>query len=155
MLVFVLALTLLVRVKRWLIPLFFILFYLFFQYLFVLPYDLVLTFDAIVHRFYSVSFMLFVYFMLTDPSVTPSSWQGQLLFTLSITLMIALLDRYYGFRLQHLFMSVFFCSFFVHYPLFKKLSITQLKLLVTILLFIIVMLVDIELQPPYYFEMNG
>ena len=155
MVVFVLALSILVRVHRWLISLAFIIFYLLFEYLFVVSYDPVMTFEMITHRFYSVTFMLFIYFMLTDPRVTPSSYKEQVLFALLIALMISLLDRYFGYRVQHLFMSVFFFSFFVHYRMFKTLSSREIKYLVTILLFIIVMLVYIELQPPYYFEMNG
>lgn len=153
--VFVLALTILVRVKRWLISLAFIGSYLLFEYLFVVGYDPIITFEMITNRFYSVTFMLFIYFMLTDPTVTPSSYKEQVLFALLIAMMISLLDRYLGYRVQHLFMSVFFFSFFVHYRTFRILSSREIKYLVTILLFIIVMLVYIELQPPYYFEMNG
>ena len=155
MVVFVLALSILVRVNRWIISLAFIVFYLLFEYLLVVSYDPVVTFDMITHRFYSVTFMLFIYFMLSDPTVTPSSYKEQALFSLLIALMITLLDRYFGYRVQHLFMALFFFSFFVHYRTFKTLFSREIKYLVTILLFIIVMLVYIELQPPYYFEMNG
>ena len=153
--VFVVAGIMLIRVDRWVIPLAFIVFYLALQYLLVLSYDPVMIFENIYLRFYSVTFMLFIYFMLTDPSVTPASHKEQVIFAMLVALMATLLDRYFGYRVQHLFMSVFFFSFFVHYRTFKSLSSREIKYLVTILLFIIGVLFYVELQPPYYFEMNG
>jgi len=155
MVVFVLALTILVRVHRWLISFSFILFYLLFEYLLVVAYDPMVTFEIITHRFYSVTFMLFIYFMLTDPTVTPSGYKEQVLFGLLIALMISLLDRYLGQRVQHFFMALFFFSFFVHYRLFKHLRLNEMNALVTIFFVMIGVLVYIELQPPYHFEMNG
>lgn len=155
MVVFVLALSILVRVGRLLIPFLFIFFYLLLQYLLVVYFDPTITFQQIYHRFYSITFMLFIYFMLTDPLVTPSKWQEQVIFVFLVILGATLLDRFYGFRVQHLFMSLFFMTFFVHYKRYKKLSQHELKLVVTILFLVIVSLVYIEYQPPYYFEMNG
>ena len=155
MVVFILALSILVRVNRWLISFAFIVFYLLFEYLLVVAYDPVVTFEMITYRFYSVTFMLFIYFMLTDPRVTPSSYKEQLLFALLIAMMISLLDRYFGYRVQHLFMAIFFFSIFVHYRTVKTLSLREIKHLMTILLFIIMVLFYVELQLPYYFEMNG
>ena len=155
MVVFVLAMSILVRVKRWLIPIVFVLFYLIFQYLLIVLYDPVLFFEEIYHRFYSVTFMLFIYFMLTDPAVTSTNWRGQVLFVFFVAVSATLLDRFYGYRVQHLFMVVFFFSFFTNALSLKQYSLTQFKLLVTILLAVIGSLVYIELQVPYYFEMNG
>ncbi len=153
--VFVVAGIMLIRVDRWVIPLAFIFSYLALQYLLVLSYDPVMIFENIYLRFYSVTFMLFIYFMLTDPSVTPVSHKEQVIFAIFVALMATLLDRYFGYRVQHLFMSVFFLSFFVKYRIFKTLSSREIKYLVTILLFMVLVLFYVELQPPYYFEMNG
>ncbi len=153
--VFVVAGIMLVRVDRWVISLVFIVSYLLLQYLLVLSYDPVMIFEDVYLRFYSVTFMLFIYFMLTDPPVTPFSHKEQIVFAILIALMATLLDRYFGYRVQHLFMSVFFFSFFVHYRTFKSLSSSEIKYVVTILLFMIGVLFYVELQPPYYFEMNG
>ena len=155
MVVFVLAMSMLVRVQRWIVPIMFVFFYLFLQYVFIVSYDPVVFFEEIYYRFFSVTFMLFIYFMLTDPSVTPSSWRGQIVFVFLIVLFTTLLDRFYGYRVQHLFMSVFFFSFFVNLLPLKRLSLTQLKLAVIILFLVVSSLVYIELQAPYYFEMNG
>jgi hypothetical protein len=155
MIVFVLALSILVRVGRFLIPFFFLFFYLSLQYLLIIPFDPVVTFQEIYHRFFSVTFMLFIYFMLTDPRVTPEKWQEQLIFIFVVVLVATLLDRYYGYRVQHLFMSLFFFSFWVHHRRFKSLSLQELKLVMIILFLVVVMLFVIQSQEPYYFEMNG
>jgi hypothetical protein len=155
MIVLVLALSILVRVGRLLIPFLFPFFYLTLQYLLIIHFDPVQTFQEIYHRFFSVTFMLFIYFMLTDPRVTPEKWQEQTVFIFLVVLLATLLDRYYGYRVQHLFMSLFFFSFWVHYKRFKNLSPRELKLVVTILFSVVVMLLVIQSQEPYYFEMNG
>lgn len=155
MLLAVLALAILLRANRWIIPLFFIIFYLLFQYIFIVSLDPVLIMQEIFHRFYSVSFILFILFMLTDPRTTPSSNLLQVLFAFFIAVFSVLLDYIYGFRVQHLFMSIFLFSFFVGALPLKKLSLTQIKVVVIILLCIIAVLTYIEIQQPYYFEMNG
>lgn len=155
MIVLVLAFSILVRVDRFLIPFLFLFFYLLLQYLLILPFDPVVTFQEIYHRFFSVTFMLFIYFMLTDPRVTPEKWEEQVIFIFLVVLAATLLDRYYGYRVQHLFMSLFFFSFWIHYRRFKSMSLRELKLVMTILFLVVVMLFVIQSQEPYYFEMNG
>jgi len=152
--VFVVAVVILIRVNRWVISLAFVLFYLLLQYLFVLSYDPVMIFQDIYLRFYSVTFTLFIYFMLTDPPVTPSTWQLQILFAFLVALMAVLLDRFYGFRVQHLFMSVFFFSMFV--PLLgEKISSKRWIKVGFILFLVMAVIIAIEIQEPYYFEMQG
>lgn len=155
MIVFVLALSILVRVGRFFVPFFFLFFYLLFQYLLIVHYDPVVTFQEIYHRFFSVTFMLFIYFMLTDPRVTPNRWWEQFVFIFLVVLVATLLDRFYGYRVQHLFLSLFFFSFWVHYRKFQNLSLLELKFVMTILFLLFVMLFVIQSQEPYYFEMNG
>lgn len=60
--VVILALSILIRVSRWVIPITFILAYIVMQYLFIVQYDPVLIIDDIYHRFYSVSFIVFILF---------------------------------------------------------------------------------------------
>ena len=156
--VFVAAGVILIRVNRWIISLAFILFYVALQYLLVLSYDPVMIFEDIYLRFYSVTFTLFIYFMLTDPPVTPSKWQLQIVFAFLVALMSVLLDRFYGFRVQHLFMSVFFFSMFV--PLLgenilSKISSKKWIKVGVILFLVIAVIIAIEIQEPYYFEMQG
>jgi len=149
------AIIILIRANRWIIPLAFILFYLLLQYWLVVGYDPVMLFEDIYHRLYSVTFILFIYFMLTDPPVTPSKWYEQIAFAFVVALMSTLLDRFYGFRVQHLFMSVFFFSLFVNLLKINSNRVPLLKLTVIILFFAIATLTVIEMQTPYYFEMEG
>ncbi len=150
-----LAVIILIRVNRWIIPLAFLLAYLLFEYLLVVSYDPVILFEDIYHRLYGVTFILFIYFMLTDPPVTPSVWQWQILFGVAVALMAVVMDRVYGFRVQHLFMAVFFFSPFVTIFRQEREILTQLKLLGIVLFFMMLILTTIEMQAPYYFEMNG
>ena len=118
-------------------------------------YDPVIIFEDIYHRFYSVTFILFIYFMLTDPPVTPSKWYWQIVFAFLVSLMAVLLDRFYGYRVQHLFMAVFFFSIFVNFLSVDREFIPLLKVSAIILFFVVAILIFIEMQPPYYFEMEA
>jgi hypothetical protein len=146
------AVAILVRVNRWIIPLSFTLFYLFFQYIFVLSYDPVLLMEDIYYRFYSLSFILFILFMLTDPKTTPKNSIYQIFFALFIALLTSLLDRYYGFRVQHLFLSLFFFSLFT--PLAVNYSKSLLLKTAFVAFIVIVVIITIESKTPYYFSME-
>jgi len=146
------AVAILIRVNRWIIPLFFTLFYLFFQYIFVLPYDPVLLMEDIYYRFYSLSFILFILFMLTDPKTTPTNSIYQIFFALFIALLSSLFDRYYDFRVQHLFLSLFFFSLFT--PLVLNYSKSLLLKTAFIAFVVIVVIITIESKTPYYFSME-
>lgn len=121
------AALILIRVNRWIISLFFTLFYLLFQYLFVVSLDPVLIMEEIYHRFYSISFILFILFMLTDPRTTPSVFSWQVVFAFLVALLSTALDYVYGFRIQHLFLSLFFFSLFT--PLLELWQTKERKLI--------------------------
>ena len=147
------ALFILSRVDRWLIVVAFVFFYILFEYYLVVRYDPVIILDNIVDRFYSVSFMLFILFMLTDPKTTPSNEYLQLLFGLLIAFGGALMDRLYGWRVEHLFEVLFLST-----PLFalsKKRD--KINFFIVSILFVLSMsaIIYIQLQPPYYFEMDS
>ena len=152
----ILAISILVRVKRWIISLAFVLFYLLFEYLFVVSLDPVLIMEEVYYRFYSVSFLLFIFFMLTDPRATPSNAYVQIVFAFLVALLSVVLDYVYGFRVQHLFLSLFFFSLFT--PLVEQwYSRSKLLMVVTFLLFVLasVAIISIENQTPYYFTMEN
>lgn len=154
MVVFILAMAILVRVDRWIISLAFLGSYLLFQYYFILFYDPTVIFEDIYRRLYSVTFMLFIYFMLTDPPVTPNSRWLQLLYGVSTALLVTMLDRFYGYRVQHLFMVVFLLSYVVSVARVKEKQ-KYIKMIVILFLMVLFILGYIEYQEPYYFEMNG
>ena len=152
--VFIVALIMLIRVNRWIISLSFVISYFLLQYLLVIHYDPVLSFEMIYRRFYSVSFMLFIYFMLTDPVVTPQKSIYQIGFGFLVALVGVLLDRYYGFRVQHLFIAIFILS-----PLVTIFNSCRTKkdiiISVIVILFVAITIITIEQKPPFYFEMEG
>jgi hypothetical protein len=93
--------------------------------------------------------------MLTDPPVTPVKWYEQISFAFLVALIATLLDRFYGYRVQHLFMAVFSLSIFVNLLRADKEFIPLLKVTGIILFFVMATLTFIEIQAPYYFEMEG
>jgi len=151
-----LALPVLYRAERWIIPLVFALSYLFLQYSIVIQYDPMMLFESVYFRFYSVSFLLFVFFMLTDPVTTPAIPWRQMLFAFLTALGAVLLDYSVGFRAQHLFMSLFLLT-----PVFRLWDTwgqTRYKerfQALTVVLLALGAIIYIEMQPPYYFEMDG
>lgn len=151
--VVVAAVLILYRVDRWLIPVVFSLSYLLFQYFWVVSYDPVLLFEDVYERFYSVSFILFVLFMLTDPRTTPPIWWQQALFAVAVSMVAVGLDRLYGFRIQHLFMALFLLSPFHMIARFHKDHGVWARTLLVVVLALSV-IIYIEIQPPYYYEMN-
>jgi len=155
LLVVVLAALILVRADRWRIPIVFVISYLLFQYAWVAGYDPMLRFEDVWERFYSVSFLIFVAFMLTDPRVTPSGGWQQAAFGVMVALLATGMDRWFGFRVQHLFVVLFGISLWV--PLIESgRSASQRMWRVTLILFLLAIgaIITIEHQPPYYYEMS-
>jgi Na+-translocating ferredoxin:NAD+ oxidoreductase RnfD subunit len=94
--------------------------------------------------------------MLTDPKTTPSKNYGQIGFSFLIALFSVSLDYFYGFRVQHLFLSLFFFSFFT--PMVEQWHKKSKSLfIVTFSLFVLatMVIINIESQTPYYFTMDG
>jgi hypothetical protein len=147
------AIAILSRVDRWLIPVIFVITYIAFEYYFVVCYDPIIILDNIIDRFYSVSFILFILFMLTDPKTTPKSYIYQILFAMLISLSSALMDRFYGWRVEHLFEVLFIIT-----PIFAlNKKIDKINILIVSILFVLSTsaIIYIQLQPPYYFEMDS
>ncbi len=150
-----LAIVILIRVDRWVIPFVFVFFYVGLEYLLVVGYDAVVLFEDIYERFYAGTFVLFIYFMLTDPPVTPTLRSVQVLYACCIAFIAVGMDRYFGYRVQHLFMAVFLLSPLVTLYQMKLEKSTRFKWLLIILLVTLGIISMIEMQPPYYFEMDG
>jgi len=153
----IIAMSILFRVKRWVLPLVFVLIYLLLQYLVIVSSDPVMIMEDIYHRFYSVSFMVFIVFMLTDPKTTPKTNRYQALFAVGIALLATSLDYVYGFRVQHLFMALFLSSPWIvllrQYP--KTLEKKPLLLMgLTVFILALSAIIYIQMQDPYYFEMD-
>jgi Na+-translocating ferredoxin:NAD+ oxidoreductase RnfD subunit len=157
-LVSLLGVAILYRVDRWIIPVSFTASYLLLQYLCIVTSDPVMIMEEIYYRFYSISFIVFILFMLTDPKTTPQKHWQQLLFAIIIALGATLLDYYNGFRVQHLFMVLFAASTQVPLYMMWQESCQKKRLILIslgLLLLALGVIIYIEMQPPYYFEMNG
>jgi len=153
-----LSILILMRVERFLIPISFMVIYIILQYIFVVSYDVTLILEDIYLRFYSVSFIVFLLFMLTDPQTTPTSLILQVAFSFFIAGLSVWFDRYYGFRVQHLFMALFIVSPFVTiFELYRKQKLEGKDIVkFTLLVFLVLgVIISIESNPPYYFEMDS
>jgi Na+-translocating ferredoxin:NAD+ oxidoreductase RnfD subunit len=140
------------KAERWLIPIAFVLAYAGFQYLGIVRSDPVILFEDITLRFYSVSFIVFILFMLTDPRTTPSKRVYQLLFGAGVAFFATAMDYWYGFRVQHLFIALFLLSVLQTIWLERK---RDLRFMAALFLFVLTAIIYIQMQAPYYFEMDG
>ncbi len=136
---------------RWVIPILFLGSYLLLEYLCVVSTDPVMRLEDLMLRLYSVSFIVFVLFMLTDPRTTPDALLKQALFAVGVSIVAVGLDYGYGVRVQHLFLALFGVT-----ALFGTVEGLQREPKATlrawVLLVIVVwVIVYIERQPPYYF----
>ena len=138
---------------RWLIPIVFVVSYWLLSYFIVVCMDPVMQLDDLRLRLYSVSFIVFILFMLTDPRTTPSSYRLQALFALGISVGAVTFDYFYGFRVQHLFLALFGTTalFGVLKGYNKQKSAKGWTVVVSIL--VVGVIGYIQIQPPYYFEM--
>jgi Na+-translocating ferredoxin:NAD+ oxidoreductase RnfD subunit len=155
--VIAIGILILYRVKRWILPLSFVLSYLVLQYFVIVNTDPVIMMEDIYHRFYSVSFVVFVLFMLTDPRTTPTKLWHQIVFAMGISSFATYLDYMNGFRVQHLFIVLFVCSpWVVLVEEYKKTLDKKVLILVTLTIIFLALsvIIYIEMQPPYYFEMD-
>ena len=151
--VILLAALILVRVDRWRIAVVFVISYLACEYLWVVGYDPVVTFRDVYERFYYVSFVIFVAFMLTDPRTTPSRGWHQVVFGVVLAVLASWMDRLYGIRAQHLFMVLFLLSPMV--PLIEHRGGKIGWMSITLTLLALGVIIYLEYQPPYHFEMEG
>jgi hypothetical protein len=154
--VLVLAATILMRVDRWIIPVVFAACYVWGQSQWIVGYDPMITFREVAERFYSVSFTVFMAFMLTDPHTTPSKRTHQMVFGLVVALMTVALDRWSGFRVQHPFMALMAASVW-GVPLRIEPALRRRALVGSSVLFLLALsaIIYLENLPPYYLEMEG
>ncbi len=107
LLVTLFAIVMLLLAKRVLIPLLFAFLYLLFEYLFVVSQDPVLMFEDFVLSLYSVSTVVFLFFMITDPKTTPNGYAAQALFAAVLAAFSTLLDLLYAYSMLHPFLALF------------------------------------------------
>jgi len=153
-LIILIGIMILIWAKRWLIPLGFVAVYLGSQYIMIVQSDPVMLFEDVLFRFYSVSFIVFILFMLTDPQTTPEQWYAQALFGGSVALLAAALDYYYGFRVQHLFIALFLVSALRIFSYKGRNHPKDLIIKTAIIILVLSVIITIQIQAPYHFEMD-
>lgn len=96
------------RVKRIVIPLFFIPVYSLYHYIFI---------SNNLHNIFAIlisgSFLLFIYFMMTDPRTTPSKVSNQILYAILIATLTFAFELLFGFREINMFLALFITSLFI------------------------------------------
>jgi len=147
--VVILATIILFRVNRIYISISFLFFYILLEYLVIGKTDPMWNFDKFINSFYSTSFIVYIFFMLTDPITTPNNIFKQIIFAFIVAFIIVLLDYFIGHHLRNLYISLFLTSV-VFIPFYRS-SITFKYYIVLIVSFLISAL--ILMQKAIYFSM--
>jgi len=147
-----LAIAILIRVNRIIIPVAFVLSYIALEYLVIGSTDPHWKIEDFITTFYSTSFIVYIFFMLTDPRVTPDSSYLQIVFGFSVALLVAFLDYIDGIHLRNLFVAVFFISpAFI--PLYRQMSGKDLQKYLIVLILCVIIVIYILGQSSRYFSM--
>jgi Na+-translocating ferredoxin:NAD+ oxidoreductase RnfD subunit len=146
-LMFILGFFITTIVKRTMIPLSFAFFYITLNYLF-LTHNIYDLFNTII----SGSFLLFIFFMLTDPRTSPTKYSIQVLYTLSISLLTLLFELFIGHDNIHMFLALFIISLSV--PLLRKLETsTHIKTVTyTLYMFLFISIITLYFSPYNYIK---
>jgi len=149
--VIILGVFILIRVNRWIISLSFFISFFLLNVLFFKHYDPHWQIDEFVIKFYSSSFIVYIFFMLTDPKTTPSSPLLQMIFGFLVACVAVALNIIIGEHLRNIFIALFFVSalcFICVHPLNNK------KGYFVVLLFTTIISLILLYQPPKYFIVN-
>ncbi len=118
------------KVNRVWITISFMLFYTLLSYLFITHnlYEIATT-------LISGSFLLFIFFMLTDPRATPDRLESQVLFALLISTLTILLELIIGLKDVNMFLALFMVSFLV--PLFRVIEKKDKQIVIYPIIYIV------------------
>ena len=150
--VLIIGVLILVRVNRFAISLSFLLSYVLLSYLLLGKSDPAWTLEHFIDSLYSSSFIVYLFFMLTDPVTTPNNIKEQSLFGFLVALLAVGLNFIIGVRLWHIFIALFLITALC-VPLFRKLKREERQKYYIIVLFALTLTVIITLHKPLYFSM--
>ncbi len=103
-LLFLLGSFIVYRARRWIVPAVFVPLYLGLSY--AVTADIRMSLSEYVSMTVVGAFLLYAFFMLTDPRTTPSQWIGQVMFAILVAVCAVTLDSVYVPRPAHLFLSL-------------------------------------------------
>jgi hypothetical protein len=109
-LVIILAIIILFRVNRIYISISFLFFYILLEYIIIGKTDPMWNFDKFINGFYSTSFIVYIFFMLTDPVTTPNAIKKQIIFSFLVAFIIVMLDFFIGIHIRNIFIALFLTS---------------------------------------------
>jgi hypothetical protein len=150
---FVIALgsLILIRVNRYIITASFLLSFIALNYLIIGKSDPTWSFEHFISMLYATSFIVYIFFMLTDPITTPNKALHQIYFGSFTAILIVTLDYYLGVRLWHQFIALFVSSI-IFTPLYTNVNKDYKKFTIIIVISLIVLLF-ISIKNPIYFSM--
>ena len=147
-----LAIFILLRVNRLTIPIIFSFFYIALEWLIIGHSNPNWEFTHFLTKFYTTSFIVYLFFMLTDPITTPNSIKKQALFSVLIATILVTLDYVYTQRVWNLFLALFLSSaLFV--PAYRELEKVEWIKYALIVAVSIILTISISNNTPHYFNM--
>jgi len=151
-LIIIVGALILIRVNRYLITLSFLLAYTILNYIILSHIDTTWSSEHFIASLYSTSFIVYIFFMLTDPITTPNKATLQIAFGFSVAFVIILLDYYFGIRLWHQFIALYLITllFTIFYRDFNKNDFIKFIITTIISFFIIITICNLK---PLYFSM--
>ncbi len=150
--VIIIGTLILIRVNRFAISMSFFLSYFLLSYLLIGKSDPAWTLEHFIDSLYSNSFIVYLFFMLTDPVTTPNKIKEQLLFGLLVALLAVGLNFIIGVRVWHMFVALFLGTVLI-LPLFRKLKESDWQKYLLVVLLSLTLTVIITLHKPLYFSM--
>ncbi len=142
----------LIRVNRIVISLSYLVSYILFSMLLFAKVDPNWSMEHFITSLYSSSFIVYLFFMLTDPVTTPKGLLGQVLFGFSVALLTIGLNYFIGIRLWHMFIALFLVSI-GSVAFTRKLEREYLRYYLLYLLLALSFAVIITGYKPRYFSM--
>jgi len=142
----------LIRVNRYLITISFLLAYTLLNYLVISKVDTTWSFENYISMLYSTSFIVFIFFMLTDPITTPKKPLHQIYFGVAVASLIVALNYFIGIRVWNQFLGLFLTSI-LFTPLYKTMSKEDYKKFTITLILALIITTLISLKAPIYFSM--
>lgn len=150
--IIIIGVSILIRVNRIVISLSFLGSYIALSFFFIGKSNPMWNFDHFLDSFYSSSFIVYIFFMLTDPITTPKSLMKQAMFGALVAFVSVALNYFIGVRLWHMFIALFIVSI-AAVPLYRSLSYKEIRPYLILLSVSFLIVAIISTKKSLYFSM--
>ena len=150
--VLIMASAILIRVNRFAIPISFMIFYTLLEYIIIRSSNPYWEFSHFLEQFFTTSFIVYIFFMLTDPKTTPNSLSLQIFFAAVVAFFLVIIEYFTSARVWNLFLSLFISSIFF-IPFYRTLKQKEWGLYAIYLTLSILAIIYISQKKPIYFSM--